>query len=156
MTAGAPAGVAFRPPVVSPSPTMSVSLSATPRSSSGLISSRTRRRSVAAAGTPLTPADYGFGRRTSAMAAPRPSPTHRRPPAVAPRPLPRRPDAARRSAAQDSPSPTTPVSATPPVFLPPPQSSVPGASPSPFRGGEGVVRITLGWVIDRTFTPIAQ
>ena len=24
----------------------------------------------------------------------------------------------------------------------------------PFRGGESVVRITLGWVFDRSFTPI--
>ena len=26
----------------------------------------------------------------------------------------------------------------------------------PFRGMESVIRITLGWVIDRSFTPIAQ
>ena len=131
VTAGASAGVAFRPPFVSRSPTLGVSLSATPRPSSGLVSSRTRRRSAAAAGTPLTPTDYGLGRRTSATPAPRPSPTHRRPPAAVPRPLPRRPDAARRSATQDSPSPATPASATLPVFLPPPQSSVRGPSPPP-------------------------
>ena len=26
----------------------------------------------------------------------------------------------------------------------------------PFQGGENVVRLTLGWVIDRSFTPAAQ
>ena len=26
----------------------------------------------------------------------------------------------------------------------------------PFQGGENVIRLTLGWVIDRSFTPVAQ
>ena len=26
----------------------------------------------------------------------------------------------------------------------------------PFQGGENVMRLTLGWVIDRSFTPVAQ
>ena len=26
----------------------------------------------------------------------------------------------------------------------------------PFRGGENVIRLTLGWVIDRSFIPVAQ
>ena len=63
LATGAPTGLASRPPVVYPSPTSVVSVSTTPRTSLRLISSRTRHRSAAAAGTPRTPADYGLGHR---------------------------------------------------------------------------------------------
>ena len=114
---GAPPGLVSRPPVVSPSPTSSVSVPTAPRASSGLISSRTRHRSAAAARTPRTPADYGFGRRTLAAATPKPPSTHGRPPTLRSRP-PLRPSAARRKTAWN---------------LPPPSSATgPGGTPQPF------------------------
>ena len=62
---GAPPGFDCKPPVISPSSTSGVStsifprasVSTSPRASSGLVSSRTRNRSAAAAGIPRTPAD---------------------------------------------------------------------------------------------------
>lgn len=129
MVDGAPAGLVFRPPFISPSPTSGASVRTTLRSFSGLIYSRTRHRSVSAAGTPGTPTDYGFGRRTSTTAVSRPTPTHRRPPTLTPRPLLRRPSTARRSAAQDSPSPVTPTSTTSPVLPPSLQPTTPRPPP---------------------------
>ena len=73
MTAGAPPGSSFGPLVVSPSDTAGVSTSTFPRASSNLTSSRTRHRSDAAAGTPRTLADFGFGRRPLVTTTPRPS-----------------------------------------------------------------------------------
>ena len=69
VSVGAPPGLASRPPVVSPSPTMSVSVPITARASSGLISSRTRHRSADTAETPRALVDYGFGRRTTVVTA---------------------------------------------------------------------------------------
>ena len=83
---GSPPGVACRPPAVFPSPTSGVSASSSPRISLGLISSRVWNRSAAAAGTPRTPADYGFGRRSPATAASRPSSPPRRSPTFGSKP----------------------------------------------------------------------
>ena len=123
MCAGVPPGLASRPPVVSSSPTSGVSVPTAPRASSGLVSSRTCHRSAAVAGTPRTPADYAFGRRTLTAATPRPPSTHHCPPAVSPGPL-LRPSTARRKTTQDFPpsSPATGPGGTPlvlPVPLPP-------------------------------------
>ena len=131
-SAGALSGLSSWPPVVSPSSTSSVSVPTCPRASSGLISTRTRHRSAAAAGTPRTSADYGFGRRTSAAATPKPPSTQRRPLTLRSRSL-LRPITARRRPTWDvpPPSPATGPGGTPPV-LPAPLPPVPRfPSPTP-------------------------
>ena len=75
--AGALPVLAFRPPFVSLPPT----IGATAPSPTDLISSRTRHRTAAAAGSPHPTADYGFGRRVT-VAVPRlPAPSRPRAPA---------------------------------------------------------------------------
>ena len=132
MAVGTPSGLTSRPPVVSPSHTVDVSVP-TPRISSGLMYSRTRHPSAAAAGTPRTPTNYGFRRRTSATTVTRPPPIHRRPHTLKPRPLPRRPGTARRTTAQDLPSPSTATTqnTAPPVVPPPQESTTPRPPPTP-------------------------
>ena len=82
--AGAFPGLAFRPPLVSPPPT----IGATTPAPTDLISSRTSHR-VAAAGIPRATVDYGFGRRVTAAAPPKSAPSRPRAPAPTARGLPR-------------------------------------------------------------------
>ncbi len=113
---GAPPGYASKPPVVSPPST----IVATVPAPSDLISSRTRHRAAAAAGTPLATADYGFGRRPKQAE-------------------PRRPTSARRTPSPSSTAqprllqpPTPPAAAPPQAAQPaPPVSTHPRSTPSP-------------------------
>ena len=111
--------MACRPPIVSPSFTSGVSFSISPRTSSGLIYSRTRNRSAAAAGTPRTPADCGFGRRFPAAAASRPTSPQRRSPTLGSKPAAQRPDNKQRRALHSASSLPPATSSTTPRPDPP-------------------------------------
>ena len=143
--ADAPPGLPCRPPVVSPSPTSGVSVSTSPRASSGLISSRIRNRSAAAAGTPRTPADYGFGCRPPATAASRPPSLQRRPPTLGSRPAAQRPATTQRCAARSTSSPSTanpqpdPPSSSQTIDPRPPPPPTPPALRAPPRLLEPIV-----------------
>ena len=128
---GVPPGLACRPPVVSPSSTSGVSVPISPRTSSGLISSRNRNHSAAAAGTPRTPADYGFGRRSSATAASRPTSPQRRPPTLGSKPAAQRPATTQRRAIHNTSSPSTATSSTTPQPDPPHHPRPPTQGPLP-------------------------
>ena len=132
---GAPPGLACRPPVVSPLSISSVSVSTTPRASSVLISSRFRQRSDAAARTPRTPADYGFGRRPPATATSRPPSPQRCPPTLGSKPAARQPATTQRRAAHSTSSPSTATSPNTPQPDPPSsrQTTDPRPSPPPPR-----------------------
>ena len=77
MNATAFPGLVFRPPVVSPPPTIGAITSAP----TGLISSRTRHGAAAATGIPRATNHYGFGRRATVAVPPWLARTHPRAPA---------------------------------------------------------------------------
>ena len=112
VAAGAPPGLASRPPIVSPSTNAGALDRTAPHPSLGLISPRTRNRSAAASRTPRTPVNYGFGRRTSAAADSTPSTPYRCSPTTRTTlsPQPQHPTARSRSSPRvDPPPPTPPV-----------------------------------------------